>query len=176
MSAIRLGISSCLLGQEVRYDGGHKRDPFLTGVLGKQVTWVPVCPEVEAGMETPREPMNLVQDRTRIRMVGVGTGIDQTDVIEQWAAKRLDELENEDLDGYVLKKDSPSCGREHVPLHHADGQMTRTGRGLFAAALMERMPSLPIEDEGRLPDPAVRETFIERVFAYHQLKVQRRGR
>ncbi|OFW05091.1 MAG: hypothetical protein A3H96_06180 [Acidobacteria bacterium RIFCSPLOWO2_02_FULL_67_36] len=173
---IRVGISACLLGQEVRYDGGHTRDPFLADVLGQRVTWVPVCPEVEAGLGTPREPVDLVKKGRRIRMVGLATGMDYTATVEQWTAKRLDELEQEDLDGYVLKSGSPSCGVDDVRLHHADGATTKTGRGVFAHALMRRMPSLPVEHERRLQDPAVREQFIERVHAYHQGKVPRQGR
>lgn len=172
---LRIGISSCLLGQEVRFDGGHKRDPFLTDTLGLQVEWVPVCPEVEMGLGTPRETLRLVRSgdaANPLRMVTTRTGIDHTDGMNKWSARRLDELAREepDLCGYILKKDSPSCGMERVKTYSAGGMPERNGRGLFATALMRRFPLLPVEEEGRLNDPRLRENFIERVFAYRRLK------
>ena len=169
-SAIRIGISACLLGQEVRFDGGHKRDPFLTGVLAPHVQWVPVCPEVEMGLGTPRETLRLVRSGVEVRMVTTRTVVDHTDLMKAWSRGRLDELATEDLSGYVLKKDSPSCGMERVKVYSDQGMPTRSGRGLFAHALLERFPSLPVEEEGRLSDPRLRENFIERVFAYRRLK------
>lgn len=168
-SSIKIGISACLLGQEVRFDGGHKKDPFLTTVLAPHVVWVPVCPEVEMGLGTPRETLRLVRSGKRLRMVTTRTGIDHTDGMNVWSARRLDELAGEDLSGYVLKKDSPSCGMERVKVYGDEGMPTRSGRGLFADALLRRFPSLPIEEEGRLSDPRLRENFIERVFAYRRL-------
>jgi uncharacterized protein YbgA (DUF1722 family)/uncharacterized protein YbbK (DUF523 family) len=173
---IRIGISSCLLGQEVRFDGGHKRDQFLVDTLGRQVEWVPVCPEVEMGLGTPRETLRLVKAQGRndsFRMVTTRTGIDHTDGMNRWADRRLDELARDepDLCGYVLKKDSPSCGMERVKIYRSGiGMPERTGRGLFASALLRRFPTLPVEEEGRLNDPALRENFIERIFAYRRLK------
>ena len=173
---IRIGISSCLLGQEVRFDGGHKRDQFLVDTLGQQVEWVPVCPEVEMGLGTPRETLRLVKAQGRhdsFRMVTTRTGIDHTDGMNRWAARRLDELARDepDLCGYVLKKDSPSCGMERVKTYSSEaGMPERNGRGLFASALLRRFPTLPVEEEGRLNDPALRENFIERIFAYRRLK------
>ena len=172
MSAIRLGISACLLGQEVRFDGGHKRDRFLTDELGKYVEWVPVCPEVEVGMGTPRETIRLVRIGQDTRMVTTRSGIDYTDRMREWAHDRMGELSREDLDGYVLKKDSPSCGMARVKVTTGNGAPTRDGRGLFAAVLLERWPLLPVEEEGRLSDPRLRENFIERVFAFRRLKDQ----
>jgi uncharacterized protein YbgA (DUF1722 family)/uncharacterized protein YbbK (DUF523 family) len=169
-SPLRIGISACLLGQEVRFDGGHKRDRFLTEVLGPVVEWVPVCPEVELGLGTPRETLRLVRSEGGVRMITTRTGIDHTDGMNAWAKRRLDELAREDLCGYVLKKDSPSCGMERVKVFGAAGMPERRGRGLFAAALLERFPSLPVEEEGRLSDPRLRENFIERTFAYRRLK------
>lgn len=170
-SRLRIGISSCLLGQEVRFDGGHKRDAFLVDTLGPQVEWVPVCPEVEMGFGTPREPLRLVRVADNaIRMITTITGVDHTETIATWASTRLEELAREDLCGYVLKKDSPSCGMEHVKTYSAGGIAERNGRGLFAAALMRRFPSLPVEDEGRLADPCNREDFIARVVAYARRK------
>ena len=172
---IRIGISSCLLGQQVRFDGGHKRDPFLTDTLGPQVEWVPVCPEVEMGLGTPRETLRLVRSAdpaAPFRMVTTRTAIDHTDGMNRWAARRLDELARDepDLCGYVLKKDSPSCGMERVKTYSKGGMPERNGRGLYATALLRRFPTLPVEEEGRLNDPRLRENFIERVFAYRRLK------
>ena len=174
-SRLKIGISSCLLGQEVRFDGGHKRDPFLTDTLGPQVEWVPVCPEVEMGLGTPRETLRLVHASDAagpFRMVTTRTGIDHTNGMNRWAAKRLEALARDepDLCGYVLKKDSPSCGMERVKTYSGSGVPERNGRGLFATALMHRFPTLPVEEEGRLNDPRLRENFIERVFAYRRLK------
>lgn len=166
----RIGISACLLGREVRFDGGHKRDPFLTDTLGAFVEWVPVCPEVEAGFGTPREPMRLVEHGGQLVLQTVRTGIDVTDRLVRYASARVEQLSRERLSGYVLKKDSPSCGMERVKVYGRGGASARTGRGLFAVALRERFPSLPIEEEGRLSDPALRDNFIERVFAYQRLR------
>jgi uncharacterized protein YbgA (DUF1722 family)/uncharacterized protein YbbK (DUF523 family) len=167
----RVGISACLLGDEVRFDGGHKRDPFLTDVLGPQVEWVRVCPEVEVGMGTPRETLRLVRDGDGpVRMMTTRTEVDHTGAMEHWSRRRLEELAREDLSGYVLKKDSPSCGMERVKVFGRSSMPQRIGRGIFAAALLERFPHLPVEEEGRLSDPALRENFIERVFACHRLR------
>jgi uncharacterized protein YbgA (DUF1722 family)/uncharacterized protein YbbK (DUF523 family) len=172
-SHLRIGISACLLGEEVRFDGGHKRDSFLTDILGPHVEWVPVCPEVEMGLGTPRETMRLMRSARSdgpLRMVTTRTAIDHTRGMNHWARRRLAELAREDLCGYVLKKDSPSCGMERVKVYNAAGMSERTGVGLFASALLARFPSLPVEEEGRLNDPRLRENFIERVFAYRRLK------
>jgi len=169
---IRLGISACLLGDEVRYDGGHKRDTYLTDVLGHQVEWVKVCPEVEIGMGTPREPIELVDKDGRIRLLSVTTRIDYTASMTAYAAKRADALAAEDLSGFILKTGSPSCGFIGVKVHTTDGRSSRTGTGLFAQALLARFPDLPIEEEGRLADPQRRAQFLERVFAYHHQRSQ----
>jgi uncharacterized protein YbgA (DUF1722 family)/uncharacterized protein YbbK (DUF523 family) len=162
-----------LLGEEVRFDGGHKRDAFLTDILGPHVEWVPVCPEVEMGLGTPRETMRLMRsergDRS-LRMVTTRTAIDHTRGMNDWARRRLAELVHEDLCGYVLKKDSPSCGMERVKVYNTAGMSERTGVGLYASALLAQFPSLPVEDEGRLNDPRLRENFIERIFAYRRLR------
>jgi uncharacterized protein YbgA (DUF1722 family)/uncharacterized protein YbbK (DUF523 family) len=170
-SPIRIGVSSCLLGDEVRFDGGHKRDPFLVGTFGPFVEWVRVCPEVEVGMGTPREPIRLVRSGEGIRLLGTRSGDDWTDRMQRFARARAAALSGEGLSGYVLKKDSPSCGMERVKVHPSSGGVSeRTGVGLFAAALRATLPSLPIEEEGRLSDPRLRENFVERVFAYHRLQ------
>ena len=168
--AVRVGISSCLMGEAVRYDGGHKRDAFLTGTFGSFVEWVPVCPEVECGFGTPRESMRLVRVENGVRLLTVKTSVDLTDQLEGYAQRRLAQLASEDLSGYVLKKDSPSCGLERVKIYGAHNVPSRSGRGLFAARLVERFPDLPVEEEGRLSDPRLRENFVERVFAYWRLR------
>jgi len=170
MAPLRLGISACLLGHEVRYDGGHKRDPFLAETLGRFVEWVPVCPEVELGLGVPREPIRLEGDPAAPRLVAASSRRDLTRAMTRLARARAAELARLDLVGYVFKKDSPSCGMERVRVHGEGGRPLRRGTGLFARALMERLPLLPVEDEGRLHDAALRARFIERVFAYARWK------
>jgi uncharacterized protein YbgA (DUF1722 family)/uncharacterized protein YbbK (DUF523 family) len=165
---MRLGISRCLLGEAVRFDGGHKRDYFLTDVLGRYVEWVPVCPEVEAGLGTPREAMRLVGDPVRPQLITIKSGIDHTDALERMSADRLQGLEGLDLSGYVFKKDSPSCGIERVRIYNRHGTPSRQGVGIFARAFMKQFPLIPVEEEGRLCDSALRENFIERVFSYRR--------
>jgi uncharacterized protein YbgA (DUF1722 family)/uncharacterized protein YbbK (DUF523 family) len=177
MTPLRIGISSCLLGDEVRFDGGHKRDLFLTTTLGPYVEWIRVCPEVEVGMGVPRETLRLVNVGGDTRMITTRTSIDHTDSMRAYAARRTKELESEELRGYVLKKDSPSCGMERVKVYDAKGSApARSGVGLYAAALKARFPALPIEEEGRLQDPVLRENFVERVFAYDRLRALFDGR
>ncbi len=170
-TAIRIGVSACLLGQEVRFDGGHKRNDFLTDTLGEFVQFVPVCPEVDIGLGIPRESLRLVRggDGT-VRMVANKSGADLTETMRTYAERRVTALEREELSGYVLKKDSPSCGMERVRVYGFAGMPERNGRGLFAEALIRRLPNLPVEEEGRLNDPNLRENFIERVFAYHRMR------
>ena len=167
---LRLGISRCLLGDEVRYDGGHKRDSFLTDVFGRYVEWVPVCPEVEAGLGTPREPMRLVGDPTRPRLMTITSGKDHTEALERMTADRITQLNGMDLSGYVFKKDSPTCGVERVRIYNERGMPARKGIGIFAHAFIERFPLIPVEEEGRLCDPSLRENFIERVFCYRRFQ------
>jgi len=167
---IRVGISTCLLGENVRFDGGHKRDPYLVEILGRYVEWVPVCPEVELGLGTPRETLRLVRIGEDVRMVMPKTGQDHTDGMRLFADRRVRKLEKEELCGYILKKDSPSCGMERVRVFDAHGVPAKSGRGLFADALLRHFPNLPVEEEGRLSDPRLRENFIERVFAYRRLR------
>lgn len=165
---LRLGISQCLLGDAVRYDGGHKRDAFLMDVLGPHVEWVPVCPEVEAGLGTPREAMRLFGTPQRSRLITVRTMVDHTEQVAQWSDGRLRELETLALSGYVFKKDSPSCGVERVRIFNRHGMPATRGAGLFARAFHAHFPLTPVEEEGRLCDAALRDNFIERVFAYHR--------
>jgi uncharacterized protein YbgA (DUF1722 family)/uncharacterized protein YbbK (DUF523 family) len=168
--AIRIGISSCLLGQHVRFDGGHKRDSFLVDTFGQFVEWVPVCPEVELGLGTPRESLRLIRKGDLVHMVNGKSGRDITVEMRRWAKARAEELAGEQLAGYVLKKDSPSCGMERVKVYGESGMAEKNGRGLFAEALMARFPRLPVEEEGRLSDPRLRDNFVERVFAYVRLR------
>jgi uncharacterized protein YbgA (DUF1722 family)/uncharacterized protein YbbK (DUF523 family) len=163
-SKIRLGISACLLGKAVRYDGGHKLDPFLTETLGRYVEYVPVCPEVECGMPVPRESMRLEGNRESPRLVTTRTRIDMTDQMMHWAERRAVELEREELMGFIFKSDSPSSGMERVKIYNDKNVASRTGVGMFARAFMKHFPLLPVEEEGRLHDPALRENFIERIF------------
>jgi uncharacterized protein YbgA (DUF1722 family)/uncharacterized protein YbbK (DUF523 family) len=160
---LRLGVSACLLGEPVRYDGGHKHDAFLTETLGAFVEWVPVCPEVEIGLGVPRPTLRLVGDAASPRLLVERTGEDLSDRMRRFAEARVAELARLQLDGYVLKRASPSCGLLRVPVH--DGPSRRPGRGLYAAVLTDRLPLLPVEEEGRLADPALRESFMERVLA-----------
>ena len=157
---IRIGISACLLGEQVRFDGGHKRDAFLTETFGRFVEWVPVCPEVECGFGTPRESMRLVRIEQGLRLLTIKTGIDLTERMERFSRSRVSALVRDDLSGYVLKKDSPSCGLERVKIYDGHGSPVRGGRGLFAAALVEALPHLPVEEEGRLADPRLREAAL----------------
>jgi uncharacterized protein YbbK (DUF523 family) len=167
-SPLRLGISRCLLGEEVRFDGGHKRDTFLTEVLGRYVEWVPVCPEVEAGLGTPREAMRLVGDPQDPRLVTIKSGSDHTGALEMITTNRIEELKELDLSGYVFKKGSPSCGIERVSIYNEHGKASRNGVGLFSRAFTEQFPLIPVEEEGRLCNPTLRENFIERVFCYRR--------
>ncbi|MGE3276882.1 MAG: YbgA family protein [Vicinamibacterales bacterium] len=181
---VRIGISRCLLGDEVRWDGGHKRDRFLVETFGHYVEWVPVCPEVESGLPVPRETMRLeaspeggttVNGRL-VRLVFPKSGGDWTDEMAGWAGARVRALARDDLDGFILKSNSPSCGMERVRIYQPGRPAEKKGRGVFAEALMSQLPHLPVEEEGRLSDPRLRENFIERVFAYRRLKALFAGR
>jgi uncharacterized protein YbgA (DUF1722 family)/uncharacterized protein YbbK (DUF523 family) len=170
MQKISLGISACLLGEKVRYDGGHRRDPFLTDTLGRYVQFVPVCPEVECGLGVPREAMRLVGSPDGPRLLTVRTGLDHTDRMLAWAARRVRELAGENLSGFIFKSKSPSCGMARVKVYPecAPGAPVDRGVGIFARIFMAHFPLLPVEDEGRLHDPGKRENFIERLSAYQR--------
>jgi len=172
---IRIGISRCLLGEVVRYDGGHKQDRFVTEVLSRHVEWAPICPEVEAGFGTPREAMRLVGDVKRPQLITINTERNMTKPLTLYTGQKLETLEDIRLSGYIFKKDSPSCGIERVKLFNPHGMPSRAGVGLFARAFKERFPLVPIEDEGRLCDPVLRDNFIERVFCYHRWHILARG-
>jgi uncharacterized protein YbgA (DUF1722 family)/uncharacterized protein YbbK (DUF523 family) len=161
---IRLGVSSCLLGEKVRFDGGHKHDRFLTQTLGRYVEYVPVCPEVELGLPTPRETLRLVGEPDSQRLVFSKSGEDITERMQSWARRRVVELEQEELYGFIFKSKSPSSGMARVKLYDRNGSPNTGGVGLFARAFMEHFPLLPVEEDGRLNDPRLRENFIEAIF------------
>jgi uncharacterized protein YbgA (DUF1722 family)/uncharacterized protein YbbK (DUF523 family) len=166
MEKIKLGISTCLLGEPVRYDGGHKLDRFLRDTLGQYVEYVPVCPEVECGLGTPRESMHLEGEQGTPRLITTRTKRDVTDRMLAWSRQRIKELESEKLCGFIFKSNSPSSGMERVKVFDEKGIPHKTGVGLFAGVFMKHFPLLPVEDEGRLHDPVLRENFIERVFVF----------
>jgi uncharacterized protein YbgA (DUF1722 family)/uncharacterized protein YbbK (DUF523 family) len=165
---IRLGISTCLLGENVRYDGGHKLDRFLVETLGRYVQWVPVCPEVETGLTVPREAMRLVGDPDAPRLVTLKSGQDYTERMQTWARERLEQLAEARIHGFVFKRGSPSSGLYRVKVYTEDGMPSRSGTGIFPREVMKRFPLLPLEEEGRLHDMHLRESFIDRVFAYYR--------
>lgn len=164
---IRLGISSCLLGQKVRFDGNHKHDSFLTGTLGEFFEWVPVCPEVAIGLGVPRPPIRLVGSAASPRAVGVrDLSMDVTDKLEAYGKHQARALD--DISGYIFKSRSPSCGMERVKIYRRAGVPPAAGRGIYAEAFLSTQPWLPAEEEGRLSNPRLRENFIERVFVYRR--------
>src|SRR5210317_1315596 len=163
---ITIGVSSCLLGNEVRYDGGHKHDRYITETLGRYLSFVPVCPEVECGLPIPREAMRLVGEVDRPRLVTNKTGVDHTDRMLTWARKKVAELEKENLCGFIFKNRSPSSGMERVKVYDGNNVPRAVGVGIFARAFKDHFPLLPTEEEGRLHDPLLRENFIEQIFVY----------
>ena len=167
LEKIRVGVSSCLLGQEVRFDGGHKRDNYLTGTLSSYFDFIPFCPEAAVGLGIPRQPIRLVHRGEEIRAVGVRTPeLDPTDELAAFAERTARQLG--EISGYILKKESPSCGMERVKIYNDKGMPERKGVGIYAGVLMQRLPLLPVEEEGRLGDAVLRENFIGRVFVYHR--------
>lgn len=164
MEKIRIGVSACLMGEQVRYDGQHKHDSYITGTLENWFDFVPVCPEFELGLGVPRESMRLEGDPEHPRLITNKTKRDLTEPMLAWCDKRVHELDKENLCGFIFKSKSPSSGMERVKVYSAKGMPSNNGRGLFANALMQHFPLLPVEEEGRLNDPGLRESFIERVF------------
>lgn len=177
---IKIGVSACLLGKEVRYNGGHSRDRYITDILGQYFSFVDVCPEVEAGLGIPRESMRLVGKHEAPRLLTSKTGRDFTDLMNSWARSRVMELEKEDLCGFIFKSKSPSSGMERVKVYTEKGfPGSNKGVGLFARAFMDHFPLVPVEEEGRLHDAALRENFIERIFAlqrWRQVAARRKSR
>ena len=170
MEKISLGISTCLLGEKVRYDGGHALDRFLKETLGAYVRYVPVCPEAECGFGIPREAMRLTGDPEHPRLITNRTGIDHTDRMAAWAGARVAKLENDDLCGFIFKSNSPSSGMERVKVYDEKGVPRKIGVGIFARIFMEHFPLLPVEEDGRLHDPILRENFIDRIFTYKRYR------
>ncbi len=181
----RIGVSACLLGSEVRFDGGHARDRYVTDVLSEHVDFVPVCPEMEAGLGAPRPTMRLVRGRAAegLRVLsshaaGDAAPTDHTARLDTAVARRVNDGSLDDVCGLVLKKNSPSCGPHRVKVYLDNGVTAPSdpeSRGVFAAAVHTRWPHLPIEDEGRLNDPGLRESFLLRVFAWHRYRALRAG-
>lgn len=167
---IKIGISSCLLGHKVRFDAGHKKSQFISDRLGEYFNFVIVCPEIEVGMGVPRESVRLIEDENQIKMVGNKTGKDWTDKMNRYSKKRVIRKDLSDLAGFILKSKSPSCGMERVKLYKNDHPQSKNISGIFAYHLMNHFPYLPVEEEGRLNDPMIRENFIVRVFAFQRLK------
>jgi uncharacterized protein YbgA (DUF1722 family)/uncharacterized protein YbbK (DUF523 family) len=161
---IKIGVSACLLGQKVRFDGGHKHDRFITETLGQYLEFCPVCPEVEAGFPVPRESFRLVGNRDKPRLMTLKTNVDHTDRMINWAQARVRELEKENLCGFIFKSKSPSSGMERVKVYSEKGIPEKSGVGIFARVFMNHFPLIPIEEEGRLHDPQLRENFIESIF------------
>lgn len=159
----RLGISACLLGEPVRYDGGHKLDRLLMDTFGRFVDWVPVCPEAECGLGTPRPAMRLEGDPRSPRLVVIETGEDLTERMQAWAEKRLDELSREDLCGFIFKGKSPSSGMQGVGVYDRSGKIVGAAAGIFARAFMDRFPGLPVEQDDRLQDPGNRGNFLNQI-------------
>jgi len=174
-SKIRLGISSCLMGEKVRYDGAHKFNPFLVNTLGEYVDYVPVCPEYECGLGIPREAMRLEGDPDAPRLMTNRTKVDLTKRMLAWCRKRVGELEKEDLQGFIFKSRSPSSGMERVKVYNDKGMPVQKGVGLFARAFMDHFPLIPVEEDGRLNDPGLRENFIERIFAFRDWRETVKG-
>jgi len=168
---IKIGISSCLLGENVRFDSGHKKNSYITGVLNDYFEFTPFCPEVEIGLGIPREPIRLISVDDEVRCVGTkNSTLDFTEKLDDIAEKQ--KHWHDDLCGYIVKKDSPSCGMERVKIYN-EGTPIRSGTGIYAKRLMENYPFLPVEEEGRLEDSHLRENFIHRVYIYSRWKTMR---
>lgn len=168
-TAITIGVSACLLGEQVRYDGGHKHDRYITDTLGRFFNFLPICPEVECGLPTPREAMRLEGDPEAPRLMTRISRIDKTEQMKSYCDQRVRVMESADLCGFIFKKDSPSSGLHRVKVY-TNNVAVKSGRGLFADAIVRHFPLLPVEEEGRLNDADIRENFIERVFSYRRWK------
>jgi uncharacterized protein YbgA (DUF1722 family)/uncharacterized protein YbbK (DUF523 family) len=168
MEKIKIGISACLLGEKVRYDGGHSLDRYITETLGRYFEWVPVCPEVEYGLPVPREAMHLTGEPTSARLVTIKTGVDHTGGMKKWAADKLSRLEKEDLCGFIFKSKSPSSGISGVKVYSSSGVPVNKGTGIFGGAFMHYFPLVPVIDDSRLHNTDLRGNFIERVLVYNR--------
>ena len=168
MEKIKVGVSACLIGEKVRYDGAHKQDHYITDILGQFVDLVPLCPEVEYGLPVPREPMRLVGTPENPRLVTIHTGIDHTEGMKKWTKGKLNGLAKEELCGFIFKSRSPSSGMQGVKVYNEKGVPGKNGVGIFAGAFIKRFPLIPATDDERLNDPGLRENFIERVFVFNR--------
>jgi uncharacterized protein YbbK (DUF523 family) len=166
----RVGISPCLLGKKVRYDGGHRRNRYITDTLGKYFGWIPVCPEVEYGLSIPREPMQLVGDPAKPRIVTISTGIDHTDGMMKWVENKLVALEKEGLCGFIFKSKSPSSAIRGVTILSTSGEECGTGAGIFGGAFIKHFSQMPVIDDEQLGDPVLRRDFLEKVLAFKRLR------
>jgi uncharacterized protein YbbK (DUF523 family) len=166
----KIGISSCLLGEKVRYDGGHRHNRYITDSLGKYFAWTPVCPEVEYGLGIPREALYLVGDPAKPRLVTISTGIDHTDEMMKWVEKKLAELEKEDLCGFIFKSKSPSSAIRGVTIISPSGMECGEGAGIFGGAFIKHFSLIPVIDDEQLGDPLLRKNFLEKVFACKTLR------
>lgn len=175
-TSLTVGVSSCLLGKRVRFDGGHKHDRCITEVLGKVFTFVPVCPEVETGMGVLRETIDLHGTVDAPRLVGNESGVDRTSRMSRYVARRVKQRDLARACGFILKSKSPTCGLQKVRLYGSSGRVSCRATGLFAMALLRQHPSLPLIEEQPLHDADTRDNFITRVFAYHRLRQLWRGR
>jgi len=166
---ITIGVSACLLGNEVRFDGGHKRSRFITDTLAEYFVFAAFCPEVAIGMGTPRQPIRLTGDASNPEAVGVKTPeLNVTRPLRAYGKKVAGEID--ELCGFIFKKDSPSCGMERVKVYNDKDMPERSGTGLFAREIMKAHPLLPVEEEGRLNDAVLRDNFITRVYVYARWK------
>lgn len=169
-SRIKLGVSACILGEEVRWNGGHKRARFVTDEVSKVADFVAVCPEAELGMGVPREPVRLERLEGVTRMVGTKSGIDHTESMRAWCDEKVADMAQRGLSGFILKSNSPSCGILRVKVYGRNGSPSRTGQGFFVEALRNALPELPLEEDGRLNDPAIRESFFRRVYGFDRIQ------
>lgn len=165
-SSITVGVSSCLIGERVRWNGGHQLNHFIKDILGSFFNFIPVCPEFECGLGVPREPLRLVGDPALPRMLTNKTRVDITDRMTEWAMNRVKDLEKEDLCGFIFKSKSPSSGLYRVKIYNDKGYPVNQGTGLFARAFVDAFPLVPVEEDGRLCDDSIRENFIERIFVF----------
>ena len=161
---VKIGVSACLIGEKVRWDGKHRRDSYLSDVLAKYVEFVPLCPEIACGMSIPREKLRQADCAGQIRLIGYDSGEDMTDAMSEWADRVLPGLDDEELSGFILKPGSPTCGMRHAKIFSTTGKAARYGSGFFTRKLMEHAPLLPVETPDRLHNPILRENFIRRVF------------
>ncbi|MFH1132560.1 MAG: DUF523 domain-containing protein [Pseudomonadota bacterium] len=162
---IKLGVSACLLGQNVRYDGKNKRYPLLKNLFDREIVWIPVCPEVELGLGTPRSRIRLEKVQDSVRLVMPATGEDLTDAMENYARRRVSELRAENICGFVFKSSSPSCGMRRVPIYSGELAHNEEGAGAFVRVLIEQWANLPIEEESGLMEPNLQKSFVEKVLA-----------